>query len=254
MQLDPLLLRRLNTLRFERLLVLSGAGISAESGIPTYRGEGGLWRRLDFEKLATHAAFDADPRAIWNWYQERRDGVRLAEPNDAHLAVARLAAAAREALVITQNVDDLHERAGLASEHLVHIHGEILKTRCEACGLVSAARATDGRTGCRRCRAHAERPNVVWFDEELPQPELRRIERFLAAGACDLVIVVGTTASFDYVQDWIARAAGARGLVIDVNPEKSEVSQRFPERGWHVRGRAGDVLPAIERALSWTDP
>jgi len=155
MQLDPRLIRCLTTLRLERLLVLSGAGISAESGIPTYRGENGLWRRLDFEKLATHAAFDSDPRAIWSWYRERRDGVRSALPNDAHRAVARLAAVAHEALVITQNVDDLHERAGLAPEHLVHIHGEILETRCEACGSVSDAQATDGQRGCRRCGARA---------------------------------------------------------------------------------------------------
>ena len=249
MALDPDLIARLTRVRPTRLLVVSGAGISAESGIPTYRGENGLWRQLDFERMATREAFLEDKQRVWRWYQDRRQAVMNARPNPAHVAVADLVRHTAQALVITQNVDDLHERAGLPLEHLAHVHGRILETRCEHCGLVTVASPSDAVQPCIRCGESALRPNVVWFDEELPETELDHINRFLADGPCGLVLVVGTTASFDYVRDWIERATGKEGLVIDVNPEASPVTGVFPERVWHLREPAGLAVPELARSL-----
>jgi len=250
MALNPDLITRLKRVRPARLLVASGAGISAESGIPTYRGENGLWRTLNFEEMATREAFLKDRERLWNWYQERRQGVLNANPNAAHYAVADLVRNTPEAFVATQNVDDLHERAGLPLDRLAHVHGRILETRCEHCGLVTVASPSDPVRRCTRCNHLALRPNVVWFDEELPEAEVERVDRFLAQGPCDVVLVVGTTASFDYVRDLIERAAGKSGLVIDVNPDTSHVTDAFPERAWHLREPASLALPEVARSLT----
>jgi NAD-dependent deacetylase len=116
-----------------RILVLTGAGVSAESGIPTFRGRDGYWRNLDPTKLATPEAFARDPELVWDWYRERRRRIRNAQPNSAHEAIARLARHADDFLLITQNVDDLHARAGLPANKMVQIHGDIFVTRCSRC-------------------------------------------------------------------------------------------------------------------------
>ena len=116
-----------------RVLVLTGAGVSAESGIPTFRGKDGYWRNLDPTKLATPEAFARDPQLVWDWYRERRQRIRNAQPNAAHEAIARLAQHTDEFLLVTQNVDDLHARAGMATEKMVQIHGDIFVTRCSRC-------------------------------------------------------------------------------------------------------------------------
>src|SRR6266571_743586 len=116
-----------------RVLVLTGAGVSAESGIPTFRGKDGYWRNLDPARLATSEAFTRDPKLVWEWYRERRHRIRNAQPNAAHAAIATLAQHADEFLLVTQNVDDLHVRAGLPKEKMVQIHGNIFITRCSRC-------------------------------------------------------------------------------------------------------------------------
>ena len=116
-----------------RVFVITGAGISAESGIPTFRGKDGYWRNLDPTKLATPEAFARDPNLVWDWYRERRQRIRTAQPNPAHRAIANLAERAREFLLVTQNVDDLHRRAGLTPEKMVQIHGDIFVTHCSRC-------------------------------------------------------------------------------------------------------------------------
>src|SRR2546423_4374013 len=113
-----------------RVLIITGAGVSSESGIPTFRGKDGYWRNLDPIKLATPEAFARDPELVWQWYRERRQRIRDAQPNAAHEAIAKLAQSAGEFLLVTQNVDDLHERAGLAKAEMVQIHGDIFTTRC----------------------------------------------------------------------------------------------------------------------------
>src|SRR6476660_8310294 len=171
-----------------RVLVLTGAGVSAESGIPTFRGKDGYWRDLDPIKLATPEAFARDPQLVWDWYRERRQGIRNARPNAAHEAIARLAQRTDEFLLVTQNVDDLHARVGVAAEKMVQIHGDIFVTRCSRCEFSYVGRggspeppeswATKSKSGrlrsiaptsddhvnvrwCPKCDA-LMRPGVVW--------------------------------------------------------------------------------------------
>ena len=213
-----------------RVLVLTGAGVSAESGIPTFRGKDGYWRNLDPAQLATPAAFARDPKLVWEWYRERRNRIWNAQPNAAHAAITRLAQHADEFLLVTQNVDDLHARAGLPKEKMVQIHGDIFVTKCSRCDFGFTERKHDQehpplprlrRTSeqeqeqgnvvprCAKCDA-LMRPGVVWFGEQLPWNEVQRVETYLDRGTCDLVIVAGTTATFGYIVDWALRASPER--------------------------------------------
>ena len=243
-----------------RVLVLTGAGVSAESGIPTFRGKDGYWRKLDPIKLATPEAFTRDPELVWQWYRERRHSIRDAQPNAAHQAIANLAQRADEFLLVTQNVDDLHERAGLAKAEMVQIHGDIFVTKCSCCDFEeeqehppSVAAATygvaseqeqeqrqNGAPRCTKCGA-LMRPGVVWFGEPLPSREIERVENYLQREPCGVVIVAGTTATFGYIIDWALRAS-RRGELIEVNPEETPLS-RFATR--LVREPAALALPRI---------
>jgi NAD-dependent deacetylase len=251
-----------------RVLVLTGAGVSAESGIPAFRGKDGYWRNLDPTKLATPEAFARDPQLVWDWYRERRERIRTARPNAAHEAIARLAQRTDEFLLVTQNVDDLHARAGVAAEKMVQIHGDIFVTRCSRCDfsyagrggspeppdasavelgigrLRSIAPTSDDHVNLLRCpKCHAlMRPGVVWFGESLSRDELERVENFLDGGACDVVIVAGTTATFGYIIDWALRASRNDAELIEVNPEETPLS-RFATR--LVREPAAIALPRI---------
>jgi NAD-dependent protein deacetylase/lipoamidase len=255
-----------------RVLVLTGAGVSAESGIPTFRGKDGYWRNLDPAKLATPEAFARDPQLVWDWYRERRQRIRNARPNAAHEAVARLARATDEFLLVTQNVDDLHARAGIPAQRMVRIHGDIFVTRCSRCEfsyvgrggspeppgacavqptkgpLRSIAPTCEKDANLLRCpECHAlMRPGVVWFGEQLSRNELERVEDFLGGGACNVVIVAGTTATFGYIIDWALRGSRDGAELIEVNPEETPLS-RFATR--LVRERAAIALPRIVEEL-----
>jgi NAD-dependent deacetylase len=255
-----------------RVLVLTGAGVSAESGIPTFRGKDGYWRNLDPTKLATPEAFARDPQLVWDWYRERRKRIRNARPNAAHEAIAKLAQHADEFLLVTQNVDDLHARAGMPGEKMVQIHGDIFVTCCSRCDFSYGGRGgspeppgacvvqpTDGRLRsiaatfehdlnvptCPKCQA-PKRPGVVWFGEQLPWSELQRVEDYLDGGPCDVVIVAGTTATFGYIIDWALHASRDGTDVIEVNPEETPLS-RFATR--LVREPAAIALPQIVNEL-----
>jgi len=235
-----------------RVLVLTGAGVSAESGIPTFRGKDGYWRNLDPAKLATPEAFARDAQLVWEWYRERRQRVHNAQPNAAHAAITRLAQHADEFLLVTQNVDDLHARAGLPKEKMVQIHGDIFVTRCSRCDFSYAGRggspeppaASENDVDLPRCPAcdALMRPGVVWFGEQLPSNELQRVENYLERGPCDLVIVIGTTATFGYIIDWALRARAPNGELIEVNPEETPLS-RFATR--LIREPAATALPRL---------
>jgi NAD-dependent deacetylase len=268
-----------------RILVLTGAGVSAESGIPTFRGKGGYWRNLDPAKLATSEAFARDPQLVWEWYRERRERIRNAQPNAAHAAIAKLAQHADEFLLVTQNVDDLHARTGLPKERIVQIHGDIFVTKCSRCGF--SERGRDGSPSeirgsggsveppisrgepeppgpgrlrsiaptlaenndapsCSQCHA-LMRPGVVWFGEQLPWSEVQRVENYLDRGPCDVVIVAGTTATFGYIVDWALRASRDRAEVIEVNPEETPLSEFATQL---VREPAAVALPRIVDALT----
>jgi NAD-dependent deacetylase len=230
-----------------RVLVLTGAGVSAESGIPTFRGKDGYWRNLDPTKLATPEAFARDPQLVWDWYRERRQRIRNAQPNAAHEAIAKLAKHADEFLLVTQNVDDLHARAGMPAQRMVQIHGDIFVTRCSRCEFERHEyEQEDGIPRCSQCAA-LMRPGVVWFGEQLSRSELERIEDFLGGGACDVVIVAGTTATFGYIIDWAFRASRDGAELIEVNPEETPLS-RFATR--LVREPAAIALPQIVDELT----
>ena len=231
-----------------RVLVLTGAGVSAESGIPTFRGKGGYWRNLDPTKLATPEAFSRDPQLVWEWYRERRHRIRKAQPNAAHESITRLAQHADEFLLVTQNVDDLHARAGIPAQRMVQIHGDIFITRCSQCELERYDYEQEQEQTvpkCLQCTA-LMRPGVVWFGEQLPWNELERVETFLSGGACDVVIVAGTTATFGYIIDWALRGSRDSGELIEVNPEETPLS-RFATR--LVRKPAAIALPGIADKL-----
>jgi NAD-dependent deacetylase len=225
-----------------RVLVITGAGVSAESGIPTFRGKDGYWRNLDPIKLATPEAFSRDPELVWQWYRERRQRICNAQPNAAHEAIAKLAQRAAEFLLVTQNVDNLHERAGLSKAEMVQIHGDIFVTKCSRCDFEQEQeQEPNGVPRCTKCGA-LMRPGVVWFGEPLPAPETERVKNYLQRDSCGVVIVAGTTATFGYIIDWALSASRHGGELIEVNPEETPLS-RFATR--LVREPAALALPRI---------
>lgn len=225
-----------------RVLVLTGSGISAASGIPTFRGEDGYWRDKNPRKLATRKAFHENAPLVWEWYEERRKRIREVHPNAAHHALTWLEKEAVDFLVVTQNVDNLHERAGTSVDKLVHIHGKIFDERCTQCKLRREAPAThDLLHKCPKCGGLL-RPSVIWFDEELDAAEERRVESFLEQGPCDLVLVIGTTGTFSYIADWAVRGAGSTGWLIEINPEETPFT---PFANRVIREKAAEFLPKV---------
>jgi NAD-dependent deacetylase len=230
-----------------RVLVITGSGISADSGIPTFRGPDGYWLEHRPQELATRKAFEADPAAIWKWYSYRREKIRDTKPNAAHDALVKLAPRCKEILVLTQNVDDLHERArfngeGLSKDQVVHIHGQIFVTQCSSCNhKYYNSGADEFVPRCSKCGALV-RPGVVWFDEELDPHEESRVNRFLRRGPCDLVLLIGTTATFDYIRNWALKAAGHSGWLVEIDPEETCLST-FANHA--IRQKAAEVLPPL---------
>src|SRR5512135_597902 len=222
-----------------RIAVLTGAGVSAESGIPTFRGLEGLWRGRDPMRLATPQAFAADPALVWEFYNWRCDLVARAEPNAAHRALAELAGRTPHFVLITQNVDRLHQRAG--SRDVIELHGNLFDVRCTGCG------TTFDRTGvallsvprCDDCGALL-RPGVVWFGEPLPSDAWRAAES--SVHAADLLLVVGTSAVVYPAAGLIGSARRADLAIIEINLEPTPVSDAI-DIGLY--GPAGLLLPEI---------
>ena len=227
----------------QRILVLTGAGISAESGIPTFRGAGGWYRNRPAHVLASPEGFAESPETVWEWYDYRRQLIARAEPNAAHRALFDWERHA-EVVIVTQNVDDLHERAG--SSRIFHVHGSIWRVRCTSgCDTVDDVRVPLPELP-PRCNCGALlRPDVVWFGEQLPVFVLQQIEHSLQI-PFDLALVVGTGADFGYIQSWGRRAQSAGALLIDVNPDVSQLSA-FSDA--HLAAPAGAVLPQITTLL-----
>lgn len=228
---------------FQSIVVLTGAGISAESGVPTFRGPDGLWEGHRVEDVATPQAFRRNPALVQAFYDARRASLGRVAPNPAHDALARLDAQWQgDLLIVTQNVDDLHERAG--ARRMVHMHGELKSALCLACGERQAAPATlsDG-PACTHCGAHGRlRPDIVWFGE-MPY-HMDRIEAALAA--CDLFVSIGTSGAVYPAAGFVqgARYAGAHTLEINLDP--SEGTHFFDEAR---HGRAGELVPLWVDAL-----
>lgn len=229
----------------ERIVILTGAGISAESGINTFRDAGGLWENHRIEDVATPEAFQRDPHGVQSFYNRRRAQLRdpAIQPNAAHLALAELEQALPgQVLVVTQNVDDLHERAG--SRNVIHMHGELLKARCQSTEtLVPADRDLDPALTCTVCgAAGCLRPHVVWFGE-MPL-EMERIYATLAG--CERFISIGTSGNVYPAAGFVAEARASGAHTTELNLEPSEQLTAFHE---HRHGRATELVPAYVREL-----
>jgi NAD-dependent deacetylase len=223
--------------------VLTGAGVSAESGLPTFRdAHTGLWARYRAEDLATAEAFEREPALVWDWYRMRREAVVRAEPNPAHLALARLEERVPRVTLITQNVDGLHRRAG--SRGVVELHGDITRARCSAEGTLVEwwEEPPEGRgpPKCERCGAYL-RPDVIWFGESLPESLVHLA--LAAAYDCDLFLAVGTANLVEPAASlpWVAAAQGTTVGVINTSME----GQRQGHGIHHLTGPAGEVLPEL---------
>ena len=235
------------------VVVLTGAGVSAESGIPTFRDAlTGLWEQFDAQALATPEAFRRDPALVWGWYEWRRAKVLRAQPNPGHRSIAALERLVPEVTLVTQNVDDLHERAGSASP--IHLHGSLNQPRCFACARphVLPSEVPDEPEGGRRlepprclhCGGRI-RPGVVWFGEALPEAAWKDAKT--AAGSCDLMLVVGTS-GLVYPAAGLPKVAAANGArIIQVNPGPAELDV---DGAAHLVGQAGVIMPALV-AAAW---
>ncbi len=231
----------------QRIVCLTGAGVSAESGVATFRhAQTGLWANFDPQQLASQAGFAADPGLVWRWYMARLASVEQAMPNPGHVALARLAASTPTFTLVTQNVDDLHERAG--SQAVLHIHGRINHFHCNRCkaehALQSNERTQKLPPTCLLC-GNFVRPSVVWFGEALPRDVVQIAWR--AAEQCDVMLVVGTSGVVYPVAQLplVAKQAGA--VVIDVNPECTPIAEIAD---FFLQGAGGEILPELVRALS----
>ncbi len=226
----------------QSVFVLTGAGISAESGIPTFRDLGGLWTEFNPMELASPEGFARDPEKVWRWYHKRIDQARSCQPNPAHFAVAEMENNARRFMLATQNVDRLHHRAG--SRNVVEIHGNLFETRCSKSGRVFAEDEMDTRSVVPAPSPDGGllRPNVVWFGECIDPTVFDRVENFLQGTPPDVALAIGTTGMFPYIQRWAHIARGLGALLCEVNPEPSDLSAICDIC---LRGKAGEVLPGL---------
>jgi len=234
--------------RAGHMMVFTGAGVSAESGVPTFRDAlTGLWEKFDPEALATPQGFERDPALVWGWYEWRRILVQRAEPNPAHCAIAALAGKLARLTLVTQNVDDLHERAG--SPRVLHLHGRIGRPYCAACGgeyptpreapplPASGKRIEPPR--CHRCGGRV-RPGVVWFGESLPRgPWEEAVE---AAHGCDAFLCVGTSSIVEPAAGLTRAAIAAGSVTIQVNTDRTYLDEAVT---LNLRGPAARMLPQL---------
>lgn len=235
-----------------RIVVFTGAGVSQESGIPTFRDAmTGLWETFDPGKLATPEGFAANPDLVWGWYEWRRSKVIHSQPNAGHRAIAELAGMTKNLTVVTQNVDDLHERAG--SQDVIHLHGSLHKPRCSICGAAHAfadavpIEPPEGRKiqppACVLCHGMV-RPGVVWFGEELPHAAWAKAHS--AAEGCDVLLSVGTSSVVYPAAIIPLTAAQAGARVVQVNPLPTAHEEAVHDK---LIGKAGEVLPTLVEVL-----
>ena len=230
-------------MQFENIVILTGAGLSAESGLGTFRGKDGLWTRFDLDEVATPEGFARNPVKVHEFYNLRRGWLREARPNAAHCALAKLEREFRgNVLTVTQNIDALHEAAG--TKNLIHMHGELGKALCAECGLsLPWQEDLSVTTPCPSCGEAAMRPDVVWFGET-PR-EMERIDAALAA--CDLFVSIGTSGAVYPAAGFVAEARRAGAHTVELNLEPSEGASLFAEA---LYGPATEVVPAyVERLL-----
>jgi len=228
----------LNALRHARHVVVStGAGVSAESGVPTFRGEDGIWKKMKPEELATFDAFQRNPELVWEWYQHRRDIIDKIQPNPGHYAVAEMAALFDDFCLITQNVDGLHRQAG--SPEVVELHGNIRRNRCIRCDAMNYD--VEFAQFPPKCTCGGKlRPDVVWFGEMLPRDALERAES--VSQRCDLFFTVGTSGVVQPAASLPLIAKRHSAYIVEINLEPTELSFIADQCFY---GKSGEIIPAI---------
>jgi NAD-dependent SIR2 family protein deacetylase len=245
-----------------RTLALLGAGLSASSGLPTFRGAGGLWNTHDVKVLSTPAAFDADPALVWTFYLERIKAAQGAKPNAAHLALAEFAKRQSGFLAVNMNIDGLCRRAGHPELQIHDIHGSLFSLKCTRCDVQirspefekyidilnqQSPITTEKVPRCPDCREGLIRPGVVWFTESLPQALMKSIYDWVEAEpAIDTMLVIGTSAEVYPATAYIeaARKKGARVVVVNIEQEDPGLLA-LEEQDWYLQGDAAEIVPAM---------
>jgi NAD-dependent deacetylase len=225
-----------------KVCVLTGAGVSKESGVPTFRDKDGLWQKFKPEELANMSAFLANPDLVWGWYEHRRKVIRDVKPNPGHFALAQMEKFFKVFQLVTQNVDGLHVRAG--STQVLEVHGNIERSFCVDCGKFAdaehlAAVADSGHAACAACGGLL-RPDVVWFGENLPMDIFGRAER--AARECELFFSVGTSGAVFPAAGLPLLAKDSGAYVVEVNPVPTEISRYMDEA---LLGPSAEILPEL---------
>ena len=222
------------------ITVLTGAGISAESGIPTFRGEDGLWKNFRPEDIATPQAFLNDPRLVWDWYEWRRKIIREAKPNAGHFALVELQKQLSNFTLITQNIDGLHQIAGSTS--IIELHGNLWQVRCTKCGFTEQNYEVPLRElppNCRQCKSIA-RPNVVWFGEIIPMSIIDKC--LIAIESCQIMLIIGTSGVVEPAASMGLIAKQTGKTVIEINLDVTPSSGMYDIS---IRGKSGEILPLI---------
>ena len=243
MNISPDLIRRFATAK--RVTVLTGAGVSAESGVPTFRDAlTGLWAKFSPEELATPQAFFRNPSLVWAWYEWRRKLLEQVQPNPAHLALAQMERMFSEFHLITQNVDGLHQRAG--SRNVIELHGSIARSKCSNEGTIinSWPQTGDEVPKCPQCGGLL-RPDVVWFGEDLPATELKLAET--ATDNCDIFLSIGTSGEVYPAGGLPLRAKHHQAILVEINPDVTPITG---QAHFVLTGAAGVILPQLLAQMS----
>ena len=226
----------------KKIVFVTGAGISQESGIPTFRGTDGLWRKYDPMQLATIDAFYENPKLVWEWYEDRRKNILNAKPNPGHQAIADLERF-KDVTVLTQNIDGLHQRAG--SSHVLELHGSIIRIKCTVCdfedNITSSFETLPPK--CNKC-GNILRPDVVWFGEPLPQKVWNKA--IIEANTCDIMIIAGTSLVVSPANTLPIYAKQNNAVLIEINPEQTQMSS---EMELSLRTTSANALPSIIKIL-----
>lgn len=222
------------------MCALSGAGVSAESGVPTFRGNDGLWKKFRPEELANFDSFIKNPDLVWEWYSYRRKLISEVRPNPGHIALALMQDIVPDFTLVTQNVDNLHVRAG--SRNVVELHGNIMRSYCLECGLFAGDTLQEPRAGIPRCEhcGGMLRPDVVWFGELLPLGAFQKAAE--AAQRCDVFLCVGTSGIVYPAASIPVMARETGAYVVEINPEYTDLSPGMHET---LLGPSGEILPGL---------
>jgi NAD-dependent deacetylase len=222
---------------FERIVFFTGAGLSAESGIPTYRGKGGIWHEYNYEDYACQRAFDRDPNKVWDFHDKRREMMGATDPNDGHRIIAEVQNEKPGTWIVTQNVDGLHQRAGAID--VIELHGSMWRVRCDTCEVIKDN--DEVPLSNRQCTCGTYwRPDIVWFEDSLDGRNVQAAQKAIAE--CDLLVSIGTSGVVFPAAQLPQIAVQCGATCVEINPEDTPVS------GWyqhHLRGKASEMLPGM---------